>query len=99
VHGPPRYAIERLAALQRAIERCCQNTVDVIYYSLEAEASDSLPDLETIQTVIPSAEPRALRRMEVEVTTREHSRAEWTALNQRRMPQLAERGILEVTFR
>jgi hypothetical protein len=65
VHGPPWYAIERLAALQQAIERCCQSTVDVICYSLEAEASDSLPDVEMIQTVILSAEPWALHRMEL----------------------------------
>jgi hypothetical protein len=82
--------------LRGAIERCCEGSVRTICHPLEAWMTTT--HLDTIRSVILSAAPRALRRVEVVVLSTEHSRAERIALIRSRMPELSESGMLAITF-
>lgn len=82
---------------QRSTQRCFQSGVDTICYPLAAWMS--VTNLDTVQSVILSQKPRAPCRVEVDVTMAKQTTAEWTALFESRTSQLAERGILAITFR
>ncbi|KAJ7844905.1 hypothetical protein B0H14DRAFT_3868195 [Mycena olivaceomarginata] len=82
--------------LRGAIERCCEGSVRTICHPLEAWMTTT--HLDTIRSVILSAAPRALRRVEVVVSSTGPRRAEWIALIRRRMPELSESGMLAITF-
>ncbi|KAJ7861417.1 hypothetical protein B0H14DRAFT_3863433 [Mycena olivaceomarginata] len=84
-------------ALERAIERCCESSIQAICYPLAAWMSPT--NLDAIQSVILSRNPPALRRVEVNVTTAKETPAGWRSLLETRLSQLAQRGILAITFR
>lgn len=67
-------------------------------YCFTFTAKMSRIELGTIQSIILSAEPRVLRRMEVEINTSQDSHAHFMVLTEGRIAQLAERGMLAVVF-